>query len=197
MCLPKPFSSSVPKRDAAAHFRTLEPRTALTSSCSSSSFAFKLLAAAERKQDVCSFDEKSGQTEETERRESGISHAPSWKWLNTSEEGVNALHCKCKWERTEDYKLKFYSICVRRSLVVGLRQPTGHWFSMSVLVCHWSLSVKNDWRGPTTNAQKCYKISPIVFKEHICLMQTYLFVLSVETIGYNPSYSRVQIIPVT
>ena len=122
MCLPKPFSSSVPKRDAAAHFRTLEPRTALTSSCSSSSFAFKLLAAAERKQDVCSFDEKSGQTEETERRESGISHAPSWKWLNTSEEGVNALHCKCSGERTEDHKLKLYSICVRRSLVVGLRQ---------------------------------------------------------------------------
>ena len=27
------------------------------------------------------------------------------------------------------------------SLVVGLRQPTGHWFSCQMAICHWSPSV--------------------------------------------------------
>ena len=27
------------------------------------------------------------------------------------------------------------------SLVVSLRQPTGHWFSCQMADCHWSLSV--------------------------------------------------------
>ena len=38
------------------------------------------------------------------------------------------------------------------SLVVGLQQPTGNWFSFQMAACHWS---------PSTNASKCYNISAI------------------------------------
>ena len=43
------------------------------------------------------------------------------------------------------------------SLVVGLHQPTGHWFSCQMAICHWSPAVSHkDQQVPT---QECYIIS--------------------------------------
>ena len=74
MCLPTPFSSGpkkglgrsseggCPFRDPrSSQERLSRPSSSSYSSCSTSSFAFKLLAAADRKQDVRQFDEKTGQ----------------------------------------------------------------------------------------------------------------------------------------
>ena len=45
--------------------------------------------------------------------------------------------------------------------VVGLPQPTGHWFSMPFGCLSFVTVGRNDERGPKTNAQKCYNISAI------------------------------------
>ena len=46
----------------------------------------------------------------------------------------------------------------KKPLVVSLRQPTGHWFSCQMAVCHWSPSVART----NDKCAKCYNISAMI-----------------------------------
>ena len=63
-----------------------------------------------------------------------------------------------------DQKLKCYSFCIRLSLVVGLQQPTGHWFSMPFGRLSLVTVGQIDQKGPMTNTQECYNISAIILQ---------------------------------